>query len=97
MSHHDAGTRAEYRTARDAFEALPIQDRALFLLEATVTTLARGIESAGQAVAAEMERAFQQAEKAAHDAADDAAAREAETPPDPSVPPQPPLTDDPTS
>lgn len=44
-----------YQSARKAFDALDIEDRALFLLEATVTTIGRGIEEAGRALSRVLE------------------------------------------
>lgn len=64
MSEHqhrtDEGreTRESYRQARTAFDALNIEDKAVFLVEAVASTLARGLQSAGQTLADEIDRAF---------------------------------------
>lgn len=47
-----------YERARDAFDDMKIEDRAVFLIEATVSTIARGIDQAGRAVADELDRLF---------------------------------------
>ncbi len=39
-----------YSSARDAFDELKIEDKALFLIEATVSTIGRGLEDAGRAL-----------------------------------------------
>ena len=59
MSEHQQSR--EYRRAREVFDELDIEDRAVFLLEATVTTFARGIEQAGRAVARELDNLFSRA------------------------------------
>ena len=57
MTQQDAHSK-QYRQAREAFDDLKIEDRAVFLLEATVSTVARGIEDAGRALANELDRMF---------------------------------------
>ncbi len=53
----------EYQRARSAFDSLRVEDKAVFVLEAAVTTLARGIESAGAALADVVQQAFREAER----------------------------------
>jgi hypothetical protein len=57
-----------FHEARRQFDELKLEDKAVFLLEATVTTLARGLEHAGKALGDAMERAFDEAERAAEEA-----------------------------
>ena len=57
MTQHETH-RKRYHQAREAFDELKIEDRAIFLLEATVTTVARGVEEAGRALADELDRFF---------------------------------------
>lgn len=40
-----------YRRTRDTFDDLPLEDQATFLVEATASLLAHGLEEAGRAVA----------------------------------------------
>lgn len=93
-------TRSEqYNRLRDDFDTLAVEDKALFLLEATVSTLVRGIESFGKALGDELEHVFRRAEQAAAEAEAEAeaeAAAEAEAgTPAPNVTPEPtkPATD----
>ena len=48
-----------YKQARDAFDGLKMEEKAVFLVESVVHTLARGLEDAGKAVADAFEGAFQ--------------------------------------
>jgi hypothetical protein len=48
----------QYERVRRDFEGMNVQDRAVFLLEATVSTIARGVEQAGRVLADEMDKAF---------------------------------------
>lgn len=57
MTQHETH-RKRYHQAREAFDDLKIEDRAVFLLEATVSTVARGVEEAGRALADEFDRFF---------------------------------------
>ena len=57
MTQHDAHSK-QYHQAREAFDDLKIEDRAVFLLEATVSTVARGVEEAGRILADELDRLF---------------------------------------
>ncbi|MGI9174782.1 MAG: hypothetical protein ACR2GR_05645 [Rhodothermales bacterium] len=57
MTQQDAHSK-QYRQAREAFDHLKIEDRAVFLLEATVSTVARGVEDAGRVLANELDRMF---------------------------------------
>lgn len=77
---------SEYDEARRAFEPLRIEEKAIFLVEAAITTLARGLDQAGQTLADELDRAFRRAHDAPADATGDAAP-DAETD-DPEAPPR---------
>ena len=57
MTQQDAHSK-QYRQAREAFDHLKIEDRAVFLFEATVSTVARGVEDAGRVLANELDRMF---------------------------------------
>ena len=50
--------KTEYREARSAFDRLHVEDRAVFLVEATLSTVARGIEQVGQVLADELDTLF---------------------------------------
>ena len=54
----------QYQRARREFEDMRIEDKAVFLVEATVTTMARALEAAGEALARELDRIFQPRETA---------------------------------
>jgi hypothetical protein len=45
-----------YEQARHGFDALRLEERAAFLVEATVSTLAEGLDAAGRALAHELNR-----------------------------------------
>jgi hypothetical protein len=45
-----------YEQARHGFDALRLEERAAFLVEATVSTLAEGLDAAGRALARELNR-----------------------------------------
>ncbi len=72
-------SRDDYRDARERFDHLPLAQKLEFLLEASASTFARGIEKAGASVADEVEQAFRTAAETARDAAQSArrAARDA--------------------
>lgn len=53
----------QYREARRQFDDLRIEDKAVFLLESTVSTLARGLEEFGRVVSDNIERSFEEAER----------------------------------
>lgn len=53
----------QYREARRQFDDLRIEDKAVFLLESTVSTLARGLEEFGRVVSENLERSFEAAER----------------------------------
>lgn len=71
-----------YERARRAFDDMGIDDKAVFLVEAAASTLARGVQEAGHVLADELERAF--GGRAEHP---DAASPDAATPPGAAEPP----------
>ena len=48
----------QYERARSEFNNLKIEDKAVFLVESAVTTVARGIEEVGKMVADELDALF---------------------------------------
>lgn len=48
----------QYERARREFDSLQIEDKAIFLVESTVTTVARGIEEVGRVIADELDALF---------------------------------------
>jgi hypothetical protein len=59
-----------YETRRQ-FDELRLEDKAVFLLEATVSTLGRGLEQAGRALGDALENAFREAERQAEQESED--------------------------
>jgi len=78
----DTGER-RYRSTQDAFRDLPLSQQTRFLIEATATTVARGLEAVARSVADEMDEAFRDrpGQQSKHDAdgheaaSDDASAK----------------------
>lgn len=60
-----AGHSERYHETRRQFDELRLEDKAVFLLEATVSTLGRGLEQAGRVLGDALENAFNEAERAA--------------------------------
>jgi hypothetical protein len=65
----------EYREAQSAFDRLRVEEKAVFLIEATLSTVARGIEEVGHVLADELDTLFDEARTSR---ANDAAADETE-------------------
>lgn len=63
MRERSAEQKEKYKRVRSEFEDLEIEDKALFLLEATVGTVARGVEQFGRGFAEEIDKAFRQAKR----------------------------------
>lgn len=55
----------QYERARGAFGELGIEDRAVFLVEAVVTTMAEGVEKAGRVLADELDGLFRKSREEA--------------------------------
>lgn len=52
-----------YREARSRFDELDVEEQASFLVEATASTLAHGLEEAGRALAGSLQELARQARK----------------------------------
>lgn len=97
-----AGTkdRAQYRRVREAFDDLRVEDQAVFLAEAAVGVLARGVEQAGRAVADALDDLMrprpQEPQSTATDPASGAPPRSGPII-DPTEPPPPPPAPEPPS
>lgn len=61
MGERSEERKEQYKRVRNEFEDLLIEDKALFLLEAMVSTVARGVEQAGKGFAEEVDKAFRRA------------------------------------
>lgn len=61
MGERNQERKEQYKRVRTDFEDLEIEDKALFLLEATVSTVGRGIERIGRGFAEEFDRACRRA------------------------------------
>lgn len=83
---HDSH-REQYQEARRAFEELSIEDRVLFLLKESITTVADGIEQAGRTLAREMDSLFREMEKEVEEEEQDMPPPPAPTAPTPPPPP----------
>lgn len=57
-------TEDHYDRARQRFEDLEVEERARFLLEASVSTLAQGLEQAGRALSDSLDEVFHGADRA---------------------------------
>ena len=83
-----------YNRLRQEFDSLAVEDKAIFLLESTMTTMVRGIESFGRMIGDELERILNRAEEAAAEAEAEAeaeaAAEAAAGAPAPNVTPEAP-------
>lgn len=63
MGERSEERKEQYKRVRNEFEDLQIEDKALFLLEAMVSTVARGVEQAGKGFADEIDKAFRRASR----------------------------------
>jgi hypothetical protein len=59
----DSSSSEQYDQTRRDFESMKLEEQATFLVEATVSTLARGIEEAGHALAEGLDDVFKQARR----------------------------------
>lgn len=75
----------QYDRARKEFEELRTEDKAVFLVEAVASTVARGVEQIGRAIADEFDRAFKNRSESSgtesHEKANGNGAAAPETPP----------------
>ncbi len=76
MAEQTKNTREEYRQARDRFDSLKIEEKAIFLVESAFSMLAHGIESLGNLFSEQINKAYQEAETK-----EPAAKKETKTPP----------------
>lgn len=67
MNTHQKQHREHYYRTREAFDDLETTDKAVFLIEATVATIAKGLEEAGQTLAAELDHLFRMKPGTAHE------------------------------
>lgn len=58
MSEQEQDRKQKYHRVRSDFDDLKTEDKVVFLLEATVSTVARGIDELGRAVSDELGKAF---------------------------------------
>lgn len=58
MTKRQQSDREAYERTRRDFDEMRLEDKAIFLVEATASTLARGIEEASRAVADELDDLF---------------------------------------
>lgn len=58
MSEQGQERKERYRRVRTEFDDLDAEDKVLFLMEATVSTIARGVDEFGRAVSDELNKAF---------------------------------------
>jgi hypothetical protein len=90
MGERNQERKEQYKRVRTDFEDLEIEDKALFLLEATVSTVARGIEQIGRGFAEEFEKACRTSNQPKENAGDEPAehqngAASTESPTDPTT------------
>jgi hypothetical protein len=90
MGERNQERKEQYKRVRTDFEDLEIEDKALFLLEATVSTVARGIEQIGRGFAEEFEKACRTSTQPKEKTGDDATehqngAASTESPTDPTT------------
>lgn len=75
MGERSEERKEQYKRIRTEFEDLQIEDKALFLFEAMVSTVARGIEQVGRGFAEEVDNAFRRAARSTEEAEAGAAER----------------------
>lgn len=63
MSERDQHRKDRYRRVRSDFDELNTEDKVVFLLEATVSTVARGIDEFGRVLSDELGKAFSRRRK----------------------------------
>jgi hypothetical protein len=87
MGERNQERKEQYKRVRTDFEDLEIEDKALFLLEATVSTVARGIEQIGRGFAEEFEKACRTSTQPKENAGDEHqnGAASTESPTDPTT------------
>lgn len=82
MSDREQERKENYQRVRSDFDELNSEEKVVFLLEATVTTLARGIDAFGRAVSDELNDAFsKRSDKKSRKKGSEDASSESETAP----------------
>ncbi len=62
MAEQTKKNREEYRQARDQFDSLKIEEKAIFMVESAFSMLAYGIESLGNLFSEQINKVYQEAE-----------------------------------
>ena len=76
MAEKTKNTKEEYRQARDRFDSLKIEEKAIFLVESAFSMLAQGIEALGSMFSEQINKVYEEAETKAADSE-----KEKQTPP----------------
>ncbi|MEM8485313.1 MAG: hypothetical protein AAF564_07170 [Bacteroidota bacterium] len=71
MAEKAKNNKEQYRQARDEFDSLKIEEKAIFLVESTFAMLAHGIEAVGNVFAEQVNNMYKD-EEAAEEAAEEA-------------------------
>jgi len=88
MEMDDNLRKERLRNVREAFDSLSMEDKTAFLAEATASTVARGLEYAGKAVASELDHLFDVYEESRRKKEEKEARESPGAPPPPNEPPQ---------
>lgn len=75
MSEQGQERKERYRRVRTEFDDLDTEDKVLFLMEATVSTIARGVDEFGRAVSDELNKAFSRRAEKKHEKDQEASSR----------------------
>jgi hypothetical protein len=59
MAEQNKETNEQYRRARDEFDALKIEEKAIFMVEAAFSMLAQGIESIGNLFSEQVNKVYE--------------------------------------
>lgn len=76
MAEKAKNTKEEYRQARDRFDSLKIEEKAIFLVESAFSMLAQGIEALGSMFSEQINKVYEETETKAADSE-----KEKQTPP----------------
>ena len=63
MAEKAKNNKEQYRQARDEFDSLKIEEKAIFLVESTFSMLAHGIEAVGNVFSEQVNKMYQEEEK----------------------------------
>ncbi len=64
MAEKENNNKEQYRQARDEFDSLKIEEKAIFLVESTFSMLAHGIEAVGNVFAEQVNNMYKDEEEA---------------------------------